>query len=268
MSYLAFGGDAYAKNTLVRQGSSSQNSKGGLSAALLSFDLLDQIERGCPFGGVGIRSVFVPWPRRGIERLCGCPDEVLDVVKAGQCATRCRCGLAPFDLSIQARVQSGVDGQRAPQPEHGAVHEALYAPATPLPVAQISVRPVPSSPVRLPMPEGVIADERRRQDGADVADGLVGRHPRRYRLAPAHEVIELVAETTPHDILRLRHVAPQIGGRFLRVLVTDIDPHAATMLSIGHCLREARRVAIRRGQNAPDHVLEFLSLISFLIHSF
>src|SRR6478752_3698748 len=91
--------------------------------------------------------------------------ECFDIVHAGEQPPRLIERLSVFDRPVDPRVQFRVDAQCPPQAERRAVDEALR---------RLRARKVeaakPGATMRFPMSIRVIADERARQDGADVVE--------------------------------------------------------------------------------------------------
>jgi hypothetical protein len=206
-----------------------KNSKGGFSAALLFFDLLDQLERDPSF------------------QLVDVAHECIDVVRPRQHPPLRVLRRARLDLRVEPRVQRRVDHQRTAQAERRAVDEALLAlPVRAPKVGAVRIRIA----VRFPVPVGVIADQRVGEDGANVAQRVLRRHPFGDGLAPALEVIELVrAAALPHHPPEPRRAA-QVG---VEVLHAQIVAHRAAHLALQHRLLESRAPARCRRQDAADH---------------
>jgi hypothetical protein len=163
-----------------------------------------------------------------------------------------------LDLRIEPRMQFRIGAQGPAKAEDRAVAPALRAPALLLGIRhERRAAPAPFA-VRLPMAVRVIADQRLRQNAANVVERFAGAHPLRDRLTPAHEVIELVAAAAVEDDVAQLHVAEKIRRRLFVIVDADFDVNRVPQRPFAGRLRSPRKLPVRRRKNAPDHVPRFV----------
>lgn len=232
-----------------------RKSKGGLAAALLFLACCDEFQRRSPFDCVGIGEIIVVDVAVPVlQWWCDREHECVDVVNTVQEPARL-AGLFPrLDRRIQYVMQVGRDAECPPQAKCRAVAKTLETSAQRFHPSDGSMPPQIAFPVAV----RVIADERVGQDLPHMIERLLRIHPLSDRLAPAHEVIQLVTVATPHHVFRVIGVPHEVRARLVRVFRSHVGAHSAPERAIGQRLRPSCRLAILRRQNAANHVFDFV----------